>query len=391
MRRTNGGPLKDYVIVFIEIKFFMASKTRFLCVVGTRPEAIKLAPVILELARHAHVTTLCSGQHTTLAQEPLKWFGITPNDAIKVAKFRTLSMLTAAMLGPMERMIVKHRPDVVLAQGDTTTVLVAALTAFYLEIPFAHVEAGLRTGNLRAPFPEEFNRIAADRLARWRFCPTRGAVANLRGEGIDPSLLYLTGNTGIDALRLALERIPQPPACGGLRRILLTAHRRENQGKRMEAICRAVVALVKEFSDIEFAIPVHPSPTVRTTFERLRVAHDRVQLMPPLSYPRLVAEMARSHLIVTDSGGIQEEAPFLKKPVLVMRDVTERPEAVEFGLARLIGAETASIINAVRELLTDETAYARMAAGGSPYGDGYAAERISASFGLGKRSASAAV
>ena len=365
---------------------------RFLCVVGTRPEAIKLAPVILELARHAHVTILCSGQHTKLAQEPLKWFGITPDDAIKVtAKFRTLSMLTAAMLAPMERMIVKHRPDVVLAQGDTTTVLVAALTAFYLEIPFAHVEAGLRTGNLRAPFPEEFNRIAADRLARWHFCPTRGAIANLRGEGINPSLLYLTGNTGIDALRLALDRIPPAPAGGRvLRRILLTAHRRENQGKRMEAICRAVVALVKEFSDIEFAIPVHPSPTVRATFERLRVAHDRVQLMPPLSYPRLVAEMARAHLIVTDSGGIQEEAPFLKKPVLVMRDVTERPEAVELGVARLIGAATASIVNAVRELLTDEAAYASMAVGGSPYGDGYAAERISAAFGLGKRAASAA-
>lgn len=368
---------------------------RFLCVVGTRPEAIKLAPVILELARHAHVTTLCSGQHTKLAQKPLEWFGIAPDDHIKVAaKSRTLATLTGAMLAPMERMIAKHRPDVIMAQGDTTTVLVAALTAFYADIPFAHVEAGLRTGNLRAPFPEEFNRVAADRLARWHFCPTRGAVANLRGEGIEPSTLYLTGNTGIDALRLALDRVPPAPAGPGgdrgLRRILLTAHRRENQGSRMAAICRAVIALVKEFDDIAFAIPVHPSPVVRATFERLRVAHDRVQLLPPLSYPRLVAEMARAHLIVTDSGGIQEEAPFLKKPVLVMRDVTERPEAVELGVARLVGAETASIVSAVRELLTDKAAYAKMAAGGSPYGDGYAAERISAAFGLGKRAASAA-
>jgi UDP-N-acetylglucosamine 2-epimerase (non-hydrolysing) len=364
---------------------------RFLCVVGTRPEAIKLAPVILELARHAHVTTLCSGQHTKLAQEPLEWFGITPDDHIKVAaKSRTLATLTGAMLAPMERMIAKHRPDVVMAQGDTTTVLVAALTAFYADIPFAHVEAGLRTGNLRAPFPEEFNRVAADRLARWHFCPTRGAVANLRAEGIDASSVYLTGNTGIDALRLALERVPPAPAGNrGLRRILLTAHRRENQGSRMEAICRAVIALVKEFDDVEFAIPVHPSPAVRGTFERLRVAHDRVQLLPPLSYPRLVAEMAGAHLIVTDSGGIQEEAPCLKKPVLIMRDVTERPEAVELGVARLVGAETASIVSAVRELLTDDAMYAKMAAGGSPYGDGYAAERISAAFGLGKRAASA--
>ena len=364
---------------------------RFLCVVGTRPEAIKMAPVILELSAHARVTTLCSGQHTKLAEEPLKWFGIMPDDTIRVAKSRTLTTLTAALLPAMERMIAKHQPDVVVAQGDTTTVLVAALTAFYTDIPFAHVEAGLRTRNLRAPFPEEFNRIAADRLARWHFCPTRGAAANLRAEGIDPAHIIITGNTGIDALRLALERLPPAPANKlGMRRILLTAHRRENQGLRMEAICRAIVALVQEFDDIEFAIPVHPNPEVRATFERLRVAHERVRLMPPLSYPRLVAEMARAHLIVTDSGGIQEEAPFLKKPVLVMRDVTERPEAVELGVARLVGAETASIVGAVRELLTDADAYAKMAAGGSPYGDGYAAARISAVFGFGQRAASAA-
>jgi UDP-N-acetylglucosamine 2-epimerase (non-hydrolysing) len=370
---------------------FAGGMMRFLCAVGTRPEAIKLAPVILELARHAQVTTLLSGQHTKLAQEPLAWFGITPDDRITIAaKSRTLATLTAAMLVPMERMIAKHQPDVVVAQGDTTTVLAAALTAFYADVPFAHVEAGLRTGNLRAPFPEEFNRIAADRVARWHFCPTRRAVGNLRAEGIDPSRLYLTGNTGIDALRLALERVaPVPASAGGLRRVLLTAHRRENQGVRMEAICRAVISLVKEFADIEFVIPVHPSPAVRATFERLRVADDRVRLLPPLSYPRLIAEMAQAHLIVTDSGGIQEEAPFLNKPVLVLRDVTERPEAVELGVAGLVGTETTAIVSAVRELLTDKAAYAKMAAGGSPYGDGHAAERISAAFGLGKRSASA--
>jgi UDP-N-acetylglucosamine 2-epimerase (non-hydrolysing) len=363
---------------------------RFLCVVGTRPEAIKMAPVILELSAHAQVTTLCSGQHTKLAEEPLKWFGITPDDTIKVAKSRTLATLTAALLPALERMIAKHQPDVVVAQGDTTTVLAVALTAFYAGVSFAHVEAGLRTRNLHAPFPEEFNRVAADRLARWHFCPTRGAAANLRAEGIDPAHVYITGNTGIDALRLALERLPPPPPNRRLRRILLTAHRRENQGLRMEAICRAIVALVADFDDIEFAIPVHPNPEVRATFERLRVAHERVRLMLPLSYPRLVAEMARAHLIVTDSGGIQEEAPFLKKPVLVMRDVTERPEAVELGVARLVGAETASIVGAVRELLTDSSVYAKMAAGGSPYGDGYAAERIGAVFGFGQGAASAA-
>ena len=366
---------------------------RFLCVVGTRPEAIKLAPVILELARHSRVTTLCSGQHGRLAQEPLAWFGITPDDHITIgSRAKTLATRAGAMLPQMERMVVKHHPDVVIAQGDTTTVLVASLTAFYLGVPFAHVEAGLRTGNLQSPFPEEFNRVAADRLARWYFCPTRSAVTHLRAERADPSRIFLTGNTGIDALRLALERLAPalaPEADGGRRRILLTAHRRENQGRRMEAICRAVIALVKEFDDIEFTIPVHPSPTVRGTFEVLRAAHDRIRLLPPLTYERLVVEMSRSHLIVTDSGGIQEEAPFLKKPVLVLRDVTERPEAVELGVARLIGAETAAIVAAVRELLTDEAAYAKMAAGGSPYGDGYAAERIAAAFGLCQRPVSA--
>ncbi len=177
-----------------------------------------MAPVILELARHSQVTTLCSGQHTKLAVEPLAWFGITPDDTITVAKSRTLATLTAALLPPMERMIAKHRPDVVVAQGDTTTVLVAALTAFYADIPFAHVEAGLRSGNLRAPFPEEFNRVAADRLARWHFCPTRRALDNLRGEGIEPSRLNVTGNTGIDALRLHRRAgragRPRPDAAG---------------------------------------------------------------------------------------------------------------------------------------------------------------------------------
>src|SRR6516225_11154192 len=361
---------------------------RFLCVVGTRPEAIKLAPLILELAQHSHVTTLCSGQHRSLAQEPLDWFGIKPDDEIVVgSEFRTLATLTAALLSPMEQMIEKHRPDVIVAEGDTTTVLVTALTSFYLGVPFAHVEAGLRTGNLGAPFPEEFDRVVASRVARWHFCPTMRAVANLRAEGIDASRLFLTGNTGIDSLRLTLEKVE---ACvvgnGHLRRILMTAHRRENQGSRMEGICRAVREIVDEFEDVEFIIPVHPSPTVRCTFEQLLKGHDRIQLQPPLTYQRLVSEMARSYLILTDSGGIQEEAPYLKKPVLVLKDVTERPEAVDLGVARLVGTEPASLIGAVRNLLTDPTLYSRMAGGGSPYGDGYAAQRIASALGVVKGS-----
>jgi UDP-N-acetylglucosamine 2-epimerase (non-hydrolysing) len=357
---------------------------KFLCVVGTRPEAIKLAPVIMALARHAQVTTLCSGQHTTLVQEALDWFGIAPDIQIALPQEdRTLPMLTGALMEPLERAIGEHRPDVVIAQGDTTTVMATALTAFYLGVPFAHVEAGLRTGDLRAPFPEEFNRVVAGRLAAWHFCPTIRAMDNLRGEGVEHARLFLTGNTVIDALRLTLEKLEMDPAeDSGRRRILLTAHRRENQGSRIDDICRAVVTLVHDFEDIEFVIPVHPSPDVRRSFEALLGDCDRVSLLPPLSYPRLVSEMARAHLILTDSGGIQEEAPFLKKPVLVLRDVTERPEVIELGVARLVGTEAGAVVGAVRELMTDGALYAKMAAGGSPYGDGRAAQRIAAAFGF---------
>jgi UDP-N-acetylglucosamine 2-epimerase (non-hydrolysing) len=364
---------------------------RFLCVIGTRPEAVKLAPLILELAHHSQVTTLCSGQHPALARESLAWFGIKPDDEIVIgSESRTLAMLTGALLSPMERMIEKHRPDVIVSQGDTTTVLVTALTSFYVGIRFAHVEAGLRTGNLRAPFPEELNRTIASRVAHWHFCPTMRAVANLHAEGVDTSRVFHTGNTGIDALRLALERTKTGLAGNRrLRRILLTAHRRENQGRRLEAICRAVREIVREFEDVEFVVPVHPAPNVRCTLERLLRDHDRIRLLSPLPYHHLVSEMAQCYLILTDSGGIQEEAPYLKKPVLVLREVTDRPETIDLGVAQLVGTEPASVIRAVRELLTDPTAYSRMASGGSPYGDGFAARRIASALGVIKESASA--
>ncbi len=211
-----------------------------------------------------------------------------------------LAALTGALFSPMERVIGKRRPDVVVAQGDTTTVLVTALTAFYLGIPFAHVEAGLRTGDLSAPFPEEFNRIAAAQLAKCHFCPSERAVANLRAERIDPAALFLTGNTVIDALRLTLERVKAESAGNrGLRRILVTAHRRENHGSRMEAICRAVRTIVREFDHVEFVIPVHPNPAVSASFDQELRDCERVQLLPPLSYPQFVSEMARATLILT--------------------------------------------------------------------------------------------
>jgi UDP-N-acetylglucosamine 2-epimerase (non-hydrolysing) len=361
---------------------------RFLCVVGTRPEAIKLAPVILELAQHSSVTTICSGQHTSLAKEPLEWFGIRPDDEIAIeSEFRTLAVLTGALMSPIERMIEKHRPDIIVAQGDTTTVLVTSLTSFYLGIPFAHVEAGLRTGNLRAPFPEEFNRVVADRAAHWHFCPTKRAAANLHAEGVESSRVFLTGNTGIDSLRLTLEKTNISDVRNHrLRRILMTVHRRENQGHRMKEICRAVREIVHTFKDVEFVVPVHPAPRVRRTLEQLLSGHDRIQLLPPLPYQNLVSEMAQCYLIVTDSGGIQEEAPYLKKPVLVLRDVTERPETVDLGVAQLVGTEPENVIGAVRQLLTDAASYSSMASGAAPYGDGYAAQRIASALGVVKGS-----
>jgi len=356
---------------------------RFLCVVGTRPEAIKLAPVIIELGRHAQVTTLCSGQHTSMVREALDWFGILPDEWIALPPdCDTLAKSTGALMAPMENAILRHRPDVIIGQGDTMTVLVTALSAFYLGIPFAHVEAGLRTGDLRAPFPEEGNRVIATRLASWHFCPTPRALTTLRAEGVDEKRLFMTGNTVIDALRLTLDKIKVSPTDDGRRRILLTAHRRENQGKRIADICRAVTLLVNEFEDVEFVIPVHLNPTVRGSFEQLLTGRERIQLLPPLSYPQIVSEIARAHLILTDSGGIQEEAPFLKKPVLVLRDVTERPEVIELGVARLVGTDTGAVVEAVRNLLTDSALYAKMASGGSPYGDGHAAARIASALGL---------
>ncbi len=338
-----------------------------------------MAPVILELSRHSRVLTVCSGQHTDLAEEPLSWFGIKPDARFELdPKARTLSGLTSQLLVKMEEALNTFKPDVVMAQGDTTTLLAAAMSAFYLSVPFAHVEAGLRTGDLAAPFPEEFNRTVAGRIAKWHFCPTIRAANNLQAEGISQSRIFVTGNTGIDALRISLARIPANSRAHTTRRILLTAHRRENQGSRLDSIAKSVIQLTHDFGDVEFTIPVHPNPDVKTAMFNALSGLPRVQLLPPLTYPELISEMNKAYLILTDSGGIQEEAPFLKKPVLVLRDVTERPEAVELGVARMVGTNSDNIISATAELLRNPDTYRKMASGASPYGDGYAAERIRA-------------
>ena len=354
-------------------------KNNIVCIVGTRPEVIKMAPVIraLRVAPAFNLEVLCSGQHGDLLAPLAAWFEISFDDDLRVmSDNQSLGELTARLTQAFERRFAAARPDLVIAQGDTTTVMCAALVCFYQGIAFAHVEAGLRTFNLGNPFPEEYNRVAVTRLAQLHFCPTRRALDNVRNERIDATAAHLTGNTVIDALQFTVGKLQTAGAPPYDHDILLTAHRRENHGAPLTAICEAVLDLCREFPHLKVLYPVHPNPNVRATVQRLLADHPQVTLSEPLSYPELIAAMQHARLILTDSGGIQEEAPALAKPVLVLRTVTERPEAVELGIAAVVGTERAAIVGAVRDLLRDDRLYARMARGGSPYGDGHAAARI---------------
>ena len=354
-------------------------KNNIVCIVGTRPEVIKMAPVIraLRVAPAFNLEVLCSGQHGDLLAPLVAWFEISFDDDLRVmSDNQSLGELTARLTQAFERRFAAARPDLVIAQGDTTTVMCAALVCFYQGIAFAHVEAGLRTFNLGNPFPEEYNRVAVTRLAQLHFCPTRRALDNVRNERIDATAAHLTGNTVIDALQFTVGKLQTAGAPPYDHDILLTAHRRENHGAPLTAICEAVLDLCREFPHLKVLYPVHPNPNVRATVQRLLADHPQVTLSEPLSYPELIAAMQHARLILTDSGGIQEEAPALAKPVLVLRTVTERPEAVELGIAAVVGTERAAIVGGVRDLLRDDRLYARMARGGSPYGDGHAAARI---------------
>ena len=349
---------------------------KFLCLVGTRPEAIKMAPVIRRLRERAETVTLWSGQQTDVVTSALAWFDIAPDDAISLPmEGRSLALLTGLLFPAIDEALLRHRPDVVVAQGDTTTVMVTAAACFYRHIPFAHVEAGLRTGNLQAPFPEEFNRVTVSRLATWHFCPTEQAQLNLLAEGIAPDRTFVTGNTVIDALVHTLQALPAraPPATP---EIIVTAHRRENHGERLVSICNAIRRIHGEHTDLAFTVALHSNPEVQAVFRNLLGGMPRVDLVPPLNYPDFVAAMQRATLILTNSGGIQEEAAYLAKPVLVMREATERQEAVALGLARLIGTNEGEIVDQVREVLCDARLRQEMSRGGSPFGDGHAADRI---------------
>ncbi len=356
---------------------------RVLCVVGTRPEAIKMAPVILALRREpwAEVRVLATAQHRHMLDQVLGLFGIEPDVDLDIMRpNQALTTLTARLLLDLDDVMLAEQPDVVLAQGDTTTVMTVALACFYHRIAFGHVEAGLRTGDLSNPFPEEMNRVVAGRMARWHFAPTQSARQNLQREGFADDSIHVTGNTVIDALLDVSHRQPDVgvPLDRNKRLVLVTAHRRENFGAPFRDICRAVRDLADRNEDIEVLYPVHPNPNVQSVAHEMLGGHERIVLCPPLDYLPFVGAMQRAYLILSDSGGVQEEAPALGKPVLVLRRETERPEAVEEGVVRLVGPDYGRITAEAQHLLDDADAYRAMARGVSPYGDGKAAGRIAA-------------
>lgn len=325
------------------------------------------------------VRVLATAQHRHMLDQVLKVFDIEPDIDLDIMRpNQALTTLTARLLLDLDDVLQSEKPDVVLAQGDTTTVMTVALACFYQQIPFGHVEAGLRTWDIQNPFPEEMNRVIAGRLAKWHFAPTESSRQNLLSEGVSDADIVVTGNTVIDALLSVADRDAELPVelDPTKRLILVTAHRRENFGEPFERVCRAVFLLLERNPDIQVLYPVHPNPNVRDTAHRLLGDHPRVLLCEPLDYLPFVAAMKLSYLILSDSGGVQEEAPALGKPVLVLRHQTERPEAVHAGVVKLVGTDPDVIVSEAQRLLDDKTAYSKMARGVSPYGDGHAAGRI---------------
>ncbi len=356
-----------------------------LIVLGTRPEAIKLAPVITELRHHPDVTTfVCvTGQHKEMVQPIFELFNVCPDiDLALMTPDQQLSSLTAAALTRIEKIIASIAPDWVVLQGDTTSAMSAALAAFYQKVPIAHVEAGLRTYDLARPFPEEGNRRIASALATVHFAPTELARHNLLREGTRSSAIHVTGNTVVDALltisSLLDDRSHTPLISLPTNRriILLTAHRRESFGPGLRDVFHAVREIADALPDVQFVYPVHLNPNVQETAHSILADHEQISLIPPLDYVSLVHLIRRATLILTDSGGLQEEAPTFGKPVLILREVTERPEAIQAGCARIVGTDRHLIASAALELLTNRSAYDHMAQIANPFGDGHASERI---------------
>lgn len=340
-----------------------------------------MAPVILALQKEswANVRVLATAQHRHMLDQVNAFFGIAPDIDLNIMRpNQALTALTARLLLAIDEVLQAEKPDAVLVQGDTTTVMAVALACFYHGIPIGHVEAGLRTWDLMNPFPEEVNRVIAGKLARWHFAPTEVARQNLLKEGIADSQIIVTGNTVIDALLMAAAKdldlgIPLDPS---KRLVLVTSHRRENFGEPLRNICRALRTLSLKNPTVEFLYPVHPNPNVKDVAWEFLAGLPNLTLCEPLDYASFIAAMKRAYLILTDSGGVQEEAPALGKPVLVLRQETERPEAIEIGVVKLIGTEVDVIISEAQQLLDNTVAYAAMAKGVSPYGDGKSAARI---------------
>jgi UDP-N-acetylglucosamine 2-epimerase (non-hydrolysing) len=358
----------------------MHRRCRIVAVVGTRPEAIKMAPVVaaLRAVDWAELRVLATGQHRELLAAAFADFGVVPDDDLALMQHgQSHAAFELAATAAVRGRLASMSPDLVLAQGDTTTVAAAARACSELGVAFGHVEAGLRSGDLLRPFPEEQNRVYVATVAALHFAPTATARACLLREGVDPATVFVTGNTGIDALHATLARLgPKPASAPGDRRMLLvTAHRREALGPGLAAICAAVRRIAAR-GDVDVVWPVHPNPDVQGPVRAALADAPRVRLVAPMEHAMLVAAMRQAAIVLTDSGGIQEEAPTLGVPALVLREVTERPEGVAAGVARLVGLDEDRIVAAANELLDDPSAHAAMARGASPYGDGRAAARI---------------
>jgi UDP-N-acetylglucosamine 2-epimerase (non-hydrolysing) len=356
-------------------------------VFGTRPEAIKMASVVFQLknnSQHFESVLVATAQHREILDQVLSIFNITPDIDLNLMSSRQgLPALTSRVLESMEATLNEVKPDIVLVQGDTTTVFATALAAFYQKIPLAHVEAGLRSHNIYSPFPEEVNRCLTTVMTQIHFAPTAGAKQELLNEGVAADKIVVTGNTVVDALlHIAQQKFDFSQTSlknidfDNRRLILVTSHRRESWGMELQNICEAIKDIVKLYNDVVVVYPVHPNPAVRDTVNKILPGHDRIHLVEPLDYITFVNLMKKSYLLLTDSGGLQEEAPTLKKPLLLLRETTERPEAFEAGLCKIIGTSRARIVEETSLLLNNKGAYQNMIKSDNPYGDGHAAERI---------------
>ena len=357
-------------------------KRKVMLVFGTRPEAIKMCPLVNELKTRENLqTVVCvTGQHRQMLDQVLETFQVIPDYDLSIMKERqTLFDVTTNILNRFKEVLEIEKPDVVLVHGDTSTTFVTALTCFYLQIPVGHVEAGLRTYNIYSPYPEEFNRQAVSIIASYNFAPTELSRQNLIQEGKKPESIYVTGNTAIDALKTTVRndyRHEQLDWAEGSRLIMITAHRRENLGEPMKHMFRAIRRVCDEHPDVKAIYPIHMSPVVRETANAILGGDERIRIIEPLDVLDFHNFLAHSYMILTDSGGIQEEAPSFGKPVLVMRDTTERPEGIAAGTLKLVGTEEETIYYAFKQLLEDKDEYERMSKASNPYGDGFACKRI---------------